>query len=729
MSVEATSALLKVSQAALRGVAWSDLVHEALEELRHLTFSDVAAFYDASSTDGRLTLYDLARRKDGAEALPDGDPFLARIALEGEGDPFESCVTTGDETRRDVAIAVRTGADTYGALTIGSKRSEFAASDRRLLRELAEVLSIARRAGRRNDAAELLFKRSRAVFDHNPNAKMIVDVTTNRFVDVNHTAIEMYGYTREQFLAMTTSDLRAPEDVEPPGATPDARRRQTATTIDTIHRRADGSRLDAHVTSISIERENDRIYIMNVQDMTERNDALARALQSEAQLAHDALHDRLTGLPNRSLLNERLTAAIAQARETGRMTAVLFIDVDQFKHVNDSMGHATGDVLLKVIAERLRSTTRQSDCIARMGGDEFIAVFGDLAEVDHLSQIVRHLERVTAEPIRVPGGEITVTCSIGVALFPRDGDDAETLIRNADTAMYQAKRDGRATTCFFSAEMQHAADQRLRLEGQLREALEAEAFTLAYQPVYAMNGRLLSCEALIRWPRADGTVTEPKAFIPCADVSGLIVPIGAWVLRSACLQSAAWGRESRAIRVSVNVSAKQLADPHFVWTVQRALYDSGLAPHLLELELTETGITANAERAALVVQELHALGVRIAVDDFGIGYNALAALHSNVVDTLKLDGCFVAGIANSPVDQAIAAAAITAAHRLGAKVVAEAVETAEQRAMLAGLRCDAIQGYLLARPMPAEQFGELLRAGSRARDGVQPAERALRRVV
>jgi diguanylate cyclase (GGDEF)-like protein/PAS domain S-box-containing protein len=558
---------------------------------------------------------------------------------------------------------------------------------------------------------------------------MIVDVTTNRFVDVNHTAIEMYGYTREQFLAMTTSDLRAPEDVEPPGATPDARRRQTATTIDTIHRRADGSRLDAHVTSISIERENDRIYIMNVQDMTERNDALARALQSEAQLAHDALHDRLTGLPNRSLLNERLTAAIAQARETGRMTAVLFIDVDQFKHVNDSMGHATGDVLLKVIAERLRSTTRQSDCIARMGGDEFIAVFGDLAEVDHLSQIVRHLERVTAEPIRVPGGEITVTCSIGAALFPRDGDDAETLIRNADTAMYQAKRDGRATTCFFSAEMQHAADQRLHLEGQLREALEAEAFTLAYQPVYAMNGRLLSCEALIRWPRADGTVTEPKAFIPCADVSGLIVPIGAWVLRSACLQSAAWGRESRAIRVSVNVSAKQLADPHFVWTVQRALYDSGLAPHLLELELTETGITANAERAALVVQELHALGVRIAVDDFGIGYNALAALHSNVVDTLKLDGCFVAGIANSPVDQAIAAAAITAAHRLGAKVVAEAVETAEQRAMLAGLRCDAIQGYLLARPMPAEQFGELLRAGSRARDGVQPAERALRRVV
>ena len=729
MSVESTSALLKVSQAALRGVAWNDLVHEALEELRHLTFSDVAAFYDASQTDGTLVLYDLVRRKDGAEALPDGDPFLARIAREGSEDPGESCVAAGDETRRDVAIAVRTGARAYGVLTIGSKRSEFAACDLRHLSELAEILSIARRAERRKEAAEILFKRSRAVFDYNPNAKMLVDVATNRFVDVNQTAIEMYGYTREQFLAMTTSDLRSPEDVERPGATPDGGQRQTAATIDMTHRRADGSRLDAHVTSISIAREHDQIFIMSVQDMTERNDALARALQSETQLAHDALHDHLTGLPNRSLLNERLTAAIARARETGRMTAVLFIDVDQFKDVNDTMGHATGDVVLKVIAERLRSTTRQLDCIARMGGDEFIAVFGDVAEIDHLDQIVRHLERVTAEPIPVTAGEITVTCSIGVALFPRDGDDAETLIRNADTAMYQAKRDGRATTCFFSAEMQHVAEQRLRLEGQLRQALRAQAFTLAYQPIYAMNGRLLSCEALIRWPRADGTVTEPKAFIPCAEVSGLIVPIGAWVLRSACLQSAAWGRESRAIRVSVNVSAKQLADPHFVRTVERALCDSGLAPHLLELELTETGITANAERAARVVQELHALGVRIAVDDFGIGYNALAALHSNVVDTLKLDGCFVADIADSPVDQAIAAAAITAAHRLGAKVVAEAVETAEQRAMLAELRCDAIQGYLLARPMPAEQFGELLRAGSRARDGDHPTERLLQRVV
>jgi diguanylate cyclase (GGDEF)-like protein len=195
---------------------------------------------------------------------------------------------------------------------------------------------------------------------------------------------------------------------------------------------------------------------MNIQDMTERNDALARALQSEAQLAHDALHDRLTGLPNRTLLYERLTAAIARARETNRAAAVLFIDVDQFKHVNDTMGHAAGDMLLRAIGERLRSTTRQTDCVARMGGDEFVAVFGEIAEVRQFAEVVRHLERVTAEPIRVPGGEITVTCSIGVALFPQDGHDAETLIVNADTAMYQAKRDGRATTCFFTPTMRHS---------------------------------------------------------------------------------------------------------------------------------------------------------------------------------------------------------------------------------------------------------------------------------
>jgi len=456
MNLEAALALLTISRAALRGVAWDEFVHDALKHLCDVTSCDVAAFYDAPAANGPLALHDAVHREGALEALPPSDPYLVRTAGDGDAGSCEMRVTAGGENRHDVAAAVRTGANRYGVLSIGSKRTAAATSDRTFLRELAEILSIARRAERRHHAADLLFKRSRTVFEQNPNAKMLVDVETNRFIDVNLTAIKWYGYTREQFLAMKTSDLLAPEDVERADATSGTARHEATTTVDLKHRRADGSRLDAHVTSISIAREDDKVYLMNIQDMTERNDALARALQSEAQLAHDALHDRLTGLPNRTLLYERLTAAIARARETNRAAAVLFIDVDQFKHVNDTMGHAAGDMLLRAIGERLRSATRQTDCVARMGGDEFIAVFGEIAEVRQFAEVVRHLERVTAEPIRVPGGEITVTCSIGVAVFPQDGHDAETLILNADTAMYQAKRDGRATTCFFNPTMRHS---------------------------------------------------------------------------------------------------------------------------------------------------------------------------------------------------------------------------------------------------------------------------------
>jgi diguanylate cyclase (GGDEF)-like protein/PAS domain S-box-containing protein len=459
MSAETTSALLALSRAALRGVAWNELVHDALERLRDVTSCDVAAFYDVSEAHGPLTLHEDMRSDGGLEALPPSDPYLVQTAGNRGAGSGEIRVPAGGENRHDVAIAVQTGTNRYGALTIGSKCVVTSTADRAFLDELAEILSIARRAERRRGAADLLFKRSRMVFEQNPNAKMLVDVVTNRFIDVNLTAIAWYGYTREQFLAMTPSDLLAPEDVERPDAKTATDPGEVTMTVDLRHRRADGSRLDAHVTSIAIAREDDNVYLMNIQDMTERNDALARALQSEAQLAHDALHDRLTGLPNRSLLNERLAAAIVRATETNLAVAVLFIDVDQFKHVNDTMGHAAGDTLLKEIGQRLCSATRQTDCVARMGGDEFIAVFGEIAEVHHFANVVRHLERVTAEPIRVPGGEITVTCSIGVALFPQDGRDAETLIRRADTAMYQAKRDGRATTCFFEPAMRHPGDQ------------------------------------------------------------------------------------------------------------------------------------------------------------------------------------------------------------------------------------------------------------------------------
>lgn len=719
MSVEGTAALLKVSQAALRGVPWDYLAHIALEHVRQVTSCDVAAFYGASKADGTLTLQERQRRDAGFDALPATDRFLAQTADAEETGPKAA----GSLGRHDLAVAVRSGSETFGVLAIALQHEVFTPYDRRFLGELAEVLALALRADRHQRQADLVRKQSRYTFEHNPNPMLVLDAETFRYVDVNQTAIDVYGYTREQFLELTPYDLRAPSHIGNIEATYSTFRQDATTTIDTVHRRSDGSHLDVHITSITVERGDGKVRIATIQDMTERNEALARALQSETQLAHDLLHDRLTGLPNRALFNESLSAALERARGSNRMAAVLFIDIDEFKTVNDTMGHPAGDALLKEISERLRLATRQLDCIARVGGDEFIAVLGDIAEIEHVEKVVRHLEHIAADPVRLPGGDLTVTCSIGVAIYPQDGDDVETLIRNADTAMYQAKRDGRSGTCFFTSAMQHEAEQRIRLEARLRKAIETDAFELVYQPIYALDGTLSGSEALIRWPQADGSTVLPNVFIPYAEASGLIVPIGGWVLRTACLQNAAWSRLASPLRVSVNVSAKQIADPHFVRTVQQALNDSGLDPRLLELELTETVMSENAARTTAVVEELRASGVRIAIDDFGTGYNSLATLRSNTVDTLKLDMVFVAGIASNPVDQAIASAVITAAHGLGAKVVAEGVETEAQREMLADLRCDAAQGYLFARPMPAEQFAALLYANSQQL--AHPARRLL----
>ena len=424
LHTDATAALLRVCRAALHGAGVNDLIATTLDELRQVTRCDDAAFHDR---------------------VPD-DPFLAPFVRDG--------VTTV-EVRADGAawhetsVAVRTGSQSYGALTIGSRHTEFGPSDLEFLRELADILSIAHRSDRRRRAADVLFRRSRAVFDFNPSAKMLVDLATNLFVDVNRTAVAKYGYTREQFLTMTPADLLAAG--QPNALDGKVGMGEEATlTFDAVHRRADGSRLDAHVICISMQRDDDDIFVMTVQDMTERNDALARALTSETQLAHDAVHDRLTRLPNRSFLDEHLATEIARARREGQQSAVLFIDVDRFKDVNDTMGHAAGDLLLRELARRLRSATRRSDCIARMGGDEFVGVISNIADSE-LINLVHKLEHAIALPIRLPGGEINVTCSIGVALFPRDGDDPEALIRNADSAMYQAKREGRAATRFFAS--------------------------------------------------------------------------------------------------------------------------------------------------------------------------------------------------------------------------------------------------------------------------------------
>jgi diguanylate cyclase (GGDEF)-like protein/PAS domain S-box-containing protein len=714
--IQQAGALLQTAAAGLHGVPFAEAAPRALRHLRQELHCDLAAYYDLSEQDGTLTLRDHADGRTPVLPLDADDDQLAETLACTGSLVHERRSAAEPPARTDLAVAVRSGTRTFGILAAATTApAGFAPSDHKFLRSFAAILAMSRSTERRIKGADALVARLQHVFKHNPNPMMLVDAATLRYVDVNQTAVDVYGYSREQWLAMTPYDLRAPEGVA--ALTAEIRAAELGRSIahDASHRKADGSSLDAHLSIVTMMREGRKVYIVMVQDMTERNEALARSRRSEetlaraqGQLEYAALHDRLTGLPNRVLLHRRLKDAIERARDDGRMAAVLFIDVDHFKNVNDTLGHSAGDTLLKVVSERLRLNTRQADCVARMGGDEFIAVLTEIRDVNDVAEIARKLGRATAEPFRLAERETAATCSIGIAIFPQDGADAETLIRNADTAMYRAKSDGRAMSRFFTAKMHFEVEHRMHVEENLRNGIRDEAFTLVYQPIYELGGALTGSEALIRWPQSDGTVIQPNDFIPHAEESGLIVPIGAWVLRTACAQNAAWNRAGRRLQISVNVSGKQIADPHFVRTVQSALAESGLAPELLELELTETIMCMNVERNAAVVKELRALGVHIAVDDFGTGYNSLSMLRSYVVETLKLDRCFVTEVADRPVDRAIAAAVISAAHSLGARVVAEGIETPEQLAALVELQCDCGQGYLFSKPVAAELFEQIL---------------------
>ena len=414
--------------------------------------------------------------------------------------------------------------------------------------------------------------------------------------------------------------------------------------------------LETHWTPVVVTGRVDSVVAVAT-DITERR-------RAEIALQHQALHDALTGLPNRTFLNQRLAEVMEAAERTGEPVALALIDLNNFKDVNDTLGHDAGDILLQQVAARLGDVLREFDLVARYGGDEFAVLLPGTSDIEG-AEVARRLLDSLSPPCVINGRLLSVGASVGLAVSPLHGRDPATLLKKADIAMYAAKR-GRGGFVLYDTALD-------RLDYRLRRALHEEAFALAYQPIYELDGTLTGSEALIRWPQSDGTVVQPNDFIPYAEESGLIVPIGAWVLRTACMQNAAWNRTEPQLGVSVNVSAMQIGDPHFVRTVQMVLRESGLAPELLEIELTETALSANIEHNAAVVKELRALGVRIAVDDFGIGYNSLATLRSYAVDTLKLDMCFVTHIVENPVDRAIASAVITAAHALGARVVAEGI--------------------------------------------------------
>ncbi len=449
-------------------------------------------------------------------------------------------------------------------------------------------------------------------------------------------------------------------------------------------------------------RDNDGVvtHFVGVQnDISEQK-------QAEQNLLHMATHDSLTGLPNRSLLQDRIGQAIAYAERTHCEMAVLFVDIDRFKNINDSLGHAAGDQLIAVMAQRLHAAVRTVDTVARVGGDEFVVVLNDLNRESDITKVLPALLAAITQPMSVEGHALTVTGSIGISVYPRDGRDVATLLKNADTAMYRTKEAGCNGYRFYAQEMNADAIDRLRLENDLRNAVKGDELILYYQPqVDAVSGRIIAAEALLRWQHPQLGLVSPAAFIPLAEETGLIVPIGEWVLRRVCTQMRSW-REAALpeVRVAVNLSPRQFRQSNIVAMIRAAVDDCAIPADWLELEITETSLMQNPEEAASLLDELTRLGFSLAVDDFGTGYSSLAYLKRFPLHVLKIDRSFVVDIETNRDSAAIAAAVIALAHSLGLRVVAEGVETEGQLQYLRGLDCDIAQGYLYGRPMPAEAF-------------------------
>lgn len=471
------------------------------------------------------------------------------------------------------------------------------------------------------------------------------------------------------------------------------------------HQRPDGSTLWVDVSFSPVPDTSGRIthYIMVLHDISERK-------RYEEQLERQNNQDPLTGLASRNLLRERAELAMAFAQRQSRTVAVCFLDLDHFSRINDGLGHPLGDTVLQALAKRLKTCLRERDTLSRIGGDDFVAVLADMGSPEEVAQRADALAQQVAQPLQIQGHDIALSASIGVSLYPQDGTDFDTLLRNADAAMFRAKDRGRNTLHFFTADMNGLALQRLELETQLRQALAREELVLYYQPMLDLHSqRVTDAEALIRWRLADGSLRPPADFIGLAEDTGLIVPIGRWVLQQACAQAVQWRAQGLMLRVAVNLSARQFRDPQLLQSVQETLAQTGLEPRHLKLEITESVVMENPEVATRTLYALHALGLSVSVDDFGTGYSSLAYLQRFPIDQIKIDRSFVQATDTSADSAAIVRSIVDLAHTLRLQTVAEGVETDQQRALLQSCGCDLVQGYLFCRPIPAQEVPEFVR--------------------
>ena len=549
-------------------------------------------------------------------------------------------------------------------------------------------------------------QRFEKVFHLSPVPTSLTVLADARILDVNEAFHSYFGYAREELLGRTTVEVgihvdSAAREVVVRRLLAEGKLRDAELPV----RIASGEVRNVLVSADVVDFMGDTCALVTFRDITDRR-------RYEARIEYLATHDELTGLPNRTLIRDRVANGLARARREGTQLAVMFLDLDRFKVVNDGYGHPFGDSLLRAVARRLTDLVREGDTVARLGGDEFLLLLPDLRRSADAYVIAQKIVDAFERGINVGGRDIHVNTSVGVALFPQDGQDVDTLITNADVAMYRAKEMGGALYQFFNSEMSRETARRVQLETHLRTALSRGEFQMRYQPkVDIRTGRITGCEALLGWNHPDGAI-PPSQFIPVAEESGLIVPIGDWVLRTACAQANAWGHAGLgSVAVAVNVSARQFLRQDVVSWVLETLDATQLSPDRLELELTESVIAEDPEKVAATMRVLREHGVRFSIDDFGTGYSSLSYLKRFPVDSLKIDQSFVKNVGTAADDEAISLAVISLAHSLRLTVIAEGVETGQQRDFLRRHGCDEGQGYLYSRPLPAREFAEFIAAG------------------
>ena len=465
-----------------------------------------------------------------------------------------------------------------------------------------------------------------------------------------------------------------------------------------------GKIFERYSSSLVDSKDNYRGRIWYFREITHRK-------ATEERIRSLAFYDSLTGLPNRALLQDRLAQALARAGRQQDVVALLFLDLDRFKVINDSLGHSVGDILLQEVSRRLKGQTREQDTVARVGGDEFVVVLSGVKQVEDCAITAERMMKALSGEFLIQGHSLNVSCSLGISIFPDDGKDSEALVKHADAAMYCAKEKGPNTFQFFTQDMNASIMQRLMLENSLRLALQRNEFFLMYQPQMDMTtGNISGVEALIRWKHPKLGLVSPAEFIPIAEDSGLILPIGEWVLRTACVQARKWQQEGLpAVPIAVNVSAVQVRQRGFLELVRNVLRETGLSPEYLELELTESLLLSNADVMPATLKELKALGVKLAIDDFGTGYSSFSYLRRFQVHKLKIDRCFVQDVNVDPDDAAITSAVISIAKSLNLKVIAEGVENEAQLSFLRTQNCDEIQGHYFSKPLLADECAGKMR--------------------